>query len=341
VGKIVSIVNRKGGVGKTTLTLGLADTLVAETEMPYRADNNVVVVVDLDPQGSLTRALLYDRKEGAQQDNLRAIVSEGRTFGACVSNRLQQADKPLKDFLRYGVGPVGKHYAMLANDSTAWNVERWAIKTAGEIALKAAVQNILTELATVYRYVLIDAPPGQTVIAEAAIQVSDLVLCPTSPDYLSYWGLESFDEYLQEICAGGQGPPARFVFTKFKRKVPRYDPQDQVHELVLGFQPPKHHVTLLREAGERSKGSENSVSLPYDPKLVTRLEGAPTPGRQWPWKKMYTLDTQRALLRIVEAVKKELQSGEPHRPLPGTRATDRAHTDRTRRTAQIAGQGPG
>lgn len=336
MGKIISIVNRKGGVGKTTLTLGMADTLVAETETPYRAEDKVVVVVDLDPQGPLTRALLYDRQEGAQQERLQAVISEGRTFGSLVSNRLQKSEKELKGFLRYGVGPIGKHYTLLANDSSAWNVERWAIKTAGEVVLKATVQGVLRELASVYRYVLIDAPPGQTVIAEAAIQASDLVLCPTSPDYLSYWGLESFDQYLQEICAGGQGPPARFVFTKFKNKAPRYDPQNKVHDLVFAFQQPKHYVTLLRESGQRGQGSENSVSLPYDPKLVTRLEGAPSQSRQWPWKKMYTADTQLALLRIVQAVKKELQSGEPHRPLPSARAIDRANTDRAGRTAQIA-----
>lgn len=337
MGHIISIVNRKGGVGKTTLTLGIADTLIAETEKPYRAGSPVVVAVDLDPQGSLTRALLYERKEGSKQENLKSIIKQDRTFAAGLRDRLGPARVNADQFLTHGVGPIGKHYSMLANESNAWNVERWAIKTVGEQVLKTVVRGVLRDLASIYRYVLIDAPPGQTVIAEAAIQESDLVLCPTSPDLLSYWGLESFDAYLKEICAGGHGPPARYVFTKFKKKVPRYDPQDRVHELVAAFREPDNYVTLLRETGEQSAGAESTISLPFDPKLVARLEGAPNAGRHWPWIKMYTPDTQRALLRMVSAIKKELSSGEPRRPLPSNRAADRANANRTGRAAQVAG----
>lgn len=334
MGQIISIVNRKGGVGKTTLTLGLADTLMAEKR--FKAGDPAVLVIDLDPQGSLTRALLYDRKEGAQQRNLREILEKGQTFAEFLKNRLEDGKRPLTEFLRHGVGPVGKHYSLLANEANAWNVERHAIKHLGETVTKDTVGKILRDLASIYTYVLIDAPPGQTVIAEAAIESSDLVLCPTSPDYLSYWGLESFDDYLKEICADGRGPPARFVFTKFKKKVPRYDPQDKVHDLVFGFESPRRYVTLLREAGERSGGQDPSVNLPFDPKLATRLEGAPTASRQWPWTKMYTLDTQRALMRLVSAIKGELERGEPHRPHPGTRASDRANGNRAGRASQVA-----
>lgn len=215
MGKIISIVNRKGGVGKTTLTLGLADTLIAD--QPYQAGKPVVLVVDLDPQGSLTRALLYDRREGAQQKNLSDVFKNGQTFAEFLKDRLHGQNRPWDEFIRHGVGPVGKHYSLLANESNAWNVEREAVKRVGESLTKDTVSKILRDLASVYSYVLIDAPPGQTVIAESAIQTSDLVLCPTSPDYLSYWGLESFDDYLKDICADGKGPAARFVFTKFKK----------------------------------------------------------------------------------------------------------------------------
>jgi len=263
-GKIISVVNRKGGVGKTTVTLGLADTLIAETEKPYKAGEPVVLTIDLDPQGSLTRALLYDRNDTSKQTRLRDAFEGGRTFAACLEGRVGRAAKDATEYLTHGVGPIGKHYSMLANEASAWNVEREALRTAGEVRLQAAVKEMLRELAGVYRYVLIDAPPGQTLVAEAAIQTSDLVLCPTSPDLLSYWGLESFDDYLKELCAGG-GPLARFVFTKFKKKVPKYDPQDRVHELVNAFAPPERYVTLLREAGEKSAVGGQSINLPFDP----------------------------------------------------------------------------
>lgn len=335
-GKIISIVNRKGGVGKTTVTLGLADTLIAETETPYRADAPVVVAVDLDPQGSLTRALLYDRSEGMDQTRLQKAFEEKRTFAGCLRDRLRSVPKAAGGYLTHGVGPIGKHYPMLANEASAWNMEREAQRTVGEKTLKNAVTGVLAELAQVYRYVLVDAPPGQTMIAEAAIESSDLVLCPTSPDLLSFWGLESFDRYLKEVCAGEGGPPARFVFTKFKKRVPRYDPQDRVHEWVNAFAAPERYVTLLREAGERSALGGQSINLPFDPKLVVRLDGAPNPGKQWPWTRMYTRDTQLALVRLVSAVKRELNSG-PRRPPANHRAFDRAYADAAGGPSQTLG----
>jgi hypothetical protein len=226
---------------------------------------------------------------------------------------------------------------MLANEATAWNVEREALQTAGEQQLAAAVKEMLGGLARTHRYVLIDAPPGQTLIAEAAIQASDLILCPTSPDLLSFWGLESFDRYLKEICTGEDAPPARFVFTKFKKKAPQYDPQDRVHDWVSAFAEPEHYVTLLREAGEKSATGGQSINLPFDPKLVSRLEGAPNPGKQWPWTRMYTRDTQLALRPLVSAVKRELDSREPRRTPANHRAFGRALTDPTGSAAQITG----
>ena len=336
-GKIISVVNRKGGVGKTTVTLGLADTLIAETEKPYKAGAPVVLTIDLDPQGSLTRGLLYDRRDPSKQVRLQETFKEKRTFAACLQDHLNGPSNDTNDYLTHGVGPIGKHYSILANEASAWNVEREALRTAGEARLKHVVNAMLTDLASTYRYVLIDAPPGQTVIAEAAIQASDLVLCPTSPDLLSYWGLESFDQYLKEICSAEGGPPARFVFTKFRKKAPKYDPQDRVHEWVNAFAEPERYVTLLREAGETSATGGQSINLPFDPKLVSRLEGAPNVGRPWPWPRMYTPDTQRALLRLVSAVKRELNSGEPGRTPPHHRTFDRAIADSAGSAAQVAG----
>ncbi len=126
MGQIISIVNRKGGVGKTTLTLGLADTLISEQK--YKASDPMVLVVDLDPQGSLTRALLYDRNEGAPQAKLREVFDKRQTFGELLKERLEGSNRSWNEFLRHGVGPVGQHYSMLANNGHVWDVERDAIK---------------------------------------------------------------------------------------------------------------------------------------------------------------------------------------------------------------------
>ncbi|MGA7329469.1 MAG: ParA family protein [Rhodomicrobium sp.] len=309
-GKVITIVNRKGGVGKTTLTLGLADTLVGETEQPSDTATALVVTVDLDPQASLTRALLYDRSGPVVWGRLKSAMDEGRTLASALKDRLRQAHPEPKEYLTHGVGPTGYTYSLLANEARAWDVERQALKKAGEAKLQAALQKILDGLANTYRYVLVDSPPGQTALAEAAIQRSDLVLCPIAPDYLSYWGLESFDEYLQELFENnGTRPPARFVFTKFKPKPPKYDPQDMISDLVNRFSAPQRYVTLLKEAGRESVIGGRPIALPFDPRLALRLEGAPRAGMRWRWDRIYTKNTQAELRRLALAIKKELDNG--------------------------------
>ena len=98
-GKIISVVNRKGGVGKTTVTLGLADTLIAETEKPYKAGAPVVLTIDLDPQGSLTRALLYDPRDPAKQKRLQDTFDQKRTFASCLRDQLHHASTDVKDVI--------------------------------------------------------------------------------------------------------------------------------------------------------------------------------------------------------------------------------------------------
>jgi cellulose biosynthesis protein BcsQ len=336
IGKIISVVNRKGGVGKTTLTLALADTLVGDTEKPYHSAAPIVVAVDLDPQGSLTRALLHDPSRPTEQGRLKAAMDEKRTLAAALQSYLKRP-RSSEEFLTHGVGPSGYSYSLLANESNAWNVERRALKSPGEAKLKQAVRAMLQDLVQTYRYVLVDSPPGQTVMAEAAIQASDLVLCPTTADLLSYWGLESFDEYLRDVCSQDQyQPPARFVFTKYKIKPPKYDPQDKVHKLVEQFKRPERYVTLLKEIGDVSAIGGGTIVLPFDPKLIARLEGSPKPGRRWPWERVYTQETQAALRRLVSAVRKELDNGQSRGAVSGDRASDRANTVATRGNPQVS-----
>jgi cellulose biosynthesis protein BcsQ len=271
-----------------------------------------VVVVDLDPQGSLTRALLSEHGRVAADGRLKAVIDEGRTLAEALRRRSSDQTIPIDTYLKPGIGPNGTTYSLLANEAKCWDVERQGLKKPGENKLKAIIRKIVRDLAAQYEYVLIDCPPGQTVLAEAAVETSDLVLCPITPDWLSYWGLESFDGYLRELFEGRQTekrPVARFVFTKFKSRPPGYDPQDVIHKHVQAFREPDRYVTLLREPGEQANTSQGSIVLPHDPKVTLRLEGWPHIGRVWPWRRAYTLATQEGLLRLVTAMKKELERG--------------------------------
>ncbi len=312
MGKVVCIINRKGGVGKTTITLGIADTLVGQVEAPFTPGRKLVAAVDLDPQGSLTRALLSERGHVSEDGQLREVIKQRRTLAYALEARLTDSSISLDRFLKHGVGPTGATYSLLANEARAWNVERQGLKRPGEVKLQAAFTRMIRDLAAEFEYVLIDSPPGQTALAEAAIRASDLIICPITPDWLSFWGLESFDAYVRtlfEEMPEAKHPKARFVFTKFRNRVSRADPQNTINDLVEKFRSPDRYVTLLREIGKEVDATGGPIRLPHDPKLLSRLEGSPSTSRIWPWAKFYSAPTQKALLTLVNAIKEELVHG--------------------------------
>ena len=67
-GKLVAAVNRKGGVGKTTLVIAIADTIVSE----FKAS---VIVVDADPQASASIALIGPGTTLKRSEEKRSLAS--------------------------------------------------------------------------------------------------------------------------------------------------------------------------------------------------------------------------------------------------------------------------
>ena len=111
MGRIVSIVNRKGGVGKTTLTLGLADVMANPDDVRYRdpAGRNVVVV-HLDPQASLTAALLRDpaAPEDGQHALMKRRLDDGFSLTQVLKDRMDKRRMAPYHSTHRNVGPAGQ-----------------------------------------------------------------------------------------------------------------------------------------------------------------------------------------------------------------------------------------
>ncbi len=295
-GKIVTIVNRKGGVAKTTLTLGLADTFCCALDQPYKPEDKRVVVVDLDPQGSLTRALLHDRFAPPNNDHLRKVLDNKQTLADLLEARFENRRIDLKKYLAYGVGPIGADYTLLANEARAWDVERNRIKRPGPDKLQQVMQQVLLDLAKQYKYILVDCPPGQTVLAEAAIKCANLILCPTLPDWLSFWGLSSFDSYIREIL-GESDTPARYVLMKTVAKPPKHNPQTAIIDEMYKFELPKQRIILGLDPSQLP-GRDAALALPLDSHIPVRLIGAQRLNKRWDWERMYKPMTNQKLRLI-------------------------------------------
>jgi len=179
--RIVVVANMKGGVGKTTTAISLAEASAYF--------NKRVLVIDLDLQINASMTLVADR-DGAEpwfQDKtvetyLRA-KSEKRDINPLILIEhigkvdLLSGELSLLMFERNWLAKSGL-VAVAANDMAAW------------------LRQLLAAVETYYDLIVIDTPPGLSLLTEAAIREAHLIVVPQAPNRLSYQGLQAYSTYL-------------------------------------------------------------------------------------------------------------------------------------------------
>ncbi|MFE1603038.1 ParA family protein [Methylobacterium sp. ID0610] len=191
-GKLVAVANMKGGVGKTTTVVMLADALAASGAR--------VLVVDLDPQASASICFAGD-------DILAGLIRSGRTLDHYLGLRIVDRDKAaLPAFVRDAISTtthLGEPLAvsLLPSGPDLRIVEREIIYalTTRQLSMHAIESHLWTlfhedflPLREHYDYVLFDCAPGISPMTEVAIRACDLVVVACIPDFLSTYGLKGF-----------------------------------------------------------------------------------------------------------------------------------------------------
>lgn len=160
IARSVVVAQGKGGVGKTSVTTNVAGLAAAAGLR--------VLVVDLDPQGNVARDLGLDLNSG--QLLLSALIS-----GAPVPVTTGVRD-------RLDVVEGGPEVADLSG-------LMYARASRGGMSLSQTLGASLESVAGDYDLILIDTPPGEKVLVEAALGVASAVLIPTRADDASLDGL--------------------------------------------------------------------------------------------------------------------------------------------------------
>jgi cellulose biosynthesis protein BcsQ len=188
--RLTSIINMKGGVGKSTTAVSLAETLALH-------HRRRVLLIDLDPQTNCSIML-------AGPETWNRLREEERTLDVFFEAFAFAGDpKPFKSLVQTRVSDLkGKpDIALVAAAPEFRNVERDMIEAFVRRNFKIdAIQKRVLEwfaqgLKTVWNDfddILIDCPPGISLFAEAALIASDAILVPTIPDYVSRLGLIAF-----------------------------------------------------------------------------------------------------------------------------------------------------
>ncbi len=165
---IVSVLNQKGGVGKTTSTINVAAFLA-------KAGKNVLVI-DADPQGNASSGL------GLDKNNLSPTLCDVLISGIDLNSAIQKT--------------AFKNLEILPTNARLASVE---IDIAGEPAREQKLKNALVQYTGKYDYIFIDCPPALGLLTINALTASNKVIIPVQAEYYALEGLSQLLQVMQQV----------------------------------------------------------------------------------------------------------------------------------------------
>ena len=161
--RVISIVNHKGGVGKTTTTINLGKALV---KLGFK-----VLLVDMDSQGNLSQSLGIDNPEKQ-----------------VVNALLRNEDLP--------VVVIDENYHLSPSDLELAYADLELVQAVGGVN---QLKNKLTPLRELYDYILIDCPPALNIFTNSALVASNGCLVTLQPEVSAMKGVNNLFERISQV----------------------------------------------------------------------------------------------------------------------------------------------
>jgi len=193
VGKTVSVINLKGGVGKSTIAMMLSEFLVFDHKMR-------VLVIDMDSQANLTYAMVstvgiqtQERNHRTMYDLFKEVVRGGLPN---VLDFIAQPPLTVSNISRYTINDTSACMHMVVSTPEMAQLDDELVealldskdKTRAD-HIRTSLKNILDKVKTEYDYIIIDCPPGLSIFSSAALIASDYFVSPIIPEPLSLQGI--------------------------------------------------------------------------------------------------------------------------------------------------------
>ena len=239
--KIISVVNQKGGVGKTTTVVNIS--------VVFSLLNKKVLVIDFDPQSNASSGLGISNKDREEKDVYKLLMGEKQVEDVIVNTNIKNLD-----IIPCSVNLAGSEVDLVKVSNR-------------EYVLKNALSPIIDK----YDLILIDCPPSLSLLTINALVASTTILIPLQCEFFALEGLSHLldtaerirQNYNEQLKING------IVLTMYDR---RNKLTDQVEQDVRGCLGDMVYNTVIPRNIKISESPSHGVpAILYDPNCTGSL----------------------------------------------------------------------